>query len=173
MASNEAWERLERSLAAAIAKSPVRTTQPETPVATEPIVPKAIATESVTTEKPKLIRATRAARHKVKQQQPREGMKKPLAPADGNKRRGRAKPSSKEKENIAQQEDGIIVLDDGTVDVAEPSASAQPMEISQWAMLREYLDTRFSRLESQNAELKLQNERSSNRMQRLLSRMTS
>ena len=61
MAPNEAWERLERSLAAAIAKSPVRNTQPETPMAIESIVPKAIATEPITTEKPKLTRATRAA----------------------------------------------------------------------------------------------------------------
>ena len=68
-------------------------------------------------------RQTRAASHKVENQRLRRSMNskslsapKPLTSADGNRcKSSRAKPSDKEKENNAQREDGLVVLNDGTV----------------------------------------------------------
>ena len=64
-------------------------------------------------------RATRAIRHKAENQSLRQ---KALTPIAGNRRKSiRAKPSSKEKENVAQQQEGITVHDDGTVDITDVS----------------------------------------------------
>ena len=81
-------------------------------------------------------RATSAGRHKAEKQRLHQSMKSkssinPLAPVDGNKRRSRAKPSSKEKKNITQQEENIIVLDDGTVEVMD-TARESTVEPAQW-----------------------------------------
>ena len=72
-------------------------------------------------------RATRAARHKVEHQQLRRAMNpKALAPTDGNKRKsGRGKPSSKEKENAAQQAEGITVDEEGNVILSDTLTGSQ------------------------------------------------
>ena len=68
-------------------------------------------------------RPTRAATHRAENQRLRRSMNpknlaspKPLTPTDGNRRKSsRVKPSDKAKENNAQQEEGIIVHEDGTI----------------------------------------------------------
>ena len=116
-----------------------------------------------TVEKSSTTRATRAIRHKAEHQSLRQSISapNPLALTDGNRRKSsRAKPSDKERENIAQQQEGITVHDDGTVDITVTDTSEQSVDgpaLSQWAMLEKYLDAKFSNLERQNAEIIQQN----------------
>ena len=51
----------------------------------------------------------------------------PLTPVDGNRRpkSGRVKPSRKEKENMAQAQERIAILDTESVDVIDTSGLAE------------------------------------------------
>ena len=163
---HEAWERLERHLATIMAAKPIQpapvATEPiaTEPMATEPMATEPMLTEPITIEKPKSTRTTRAAQHEVERQTLRQKKKislKPFGPTDGNKRKSRAKPSSKEKENIAQQEAGITVLDDGTVDIMDTSEPSMDGGLIQWSMVKEYLDAKFLNMEQKYGKLEQQN----------------
>ena len=107
---------------------------------------------------------TRSALHNDKRQRLRRAMSpknskssQPLTPTDGNRRKsGRAKPSEKVKENIAQRREGIAGSDDGAetssdiiqvMDTAEEGARDIPMQQSS---IEQYLKA----ILSQNNELK-------------------
>ena len=93
----------------------------------------------------------------------------PLTPADGNRRPrgGRAKPSRKEKENMAQAQEGITVSDAESVDVMDISGSAEQIvqtrgkDAGQLQWLVGYLEGKFAsrqqKLEQRNKELAQQN----------------
>ena len=87
------------------------------------------ATQLISSSCPVVQRPIRAATHKDENQRLRRSMNskklaspKPLTPTDGNRRKSsRVKPSDKAKENNAQQEEGIIVHEDGNISVADAS----------------------------------------------------
>ena len=117
-----------------------------------------------TVEKSNATRATRAIRHKAENQALRQSISSlnPLTPTDGNRRKSsRAKPlTNKEKDNVAQQQEGITIHDDGTVDIVDVNASKQPTDgsiLSQWSIIQQYLDSKFLNLERQNEEIHRQN----------------
>ena len=87
----------------------------------------------------------------------------PLTPADGNKRKsGRVKPSSKEKENRAQQAEGFTVDKEG--DISLPEMSVGPIDEQEEQGITDILQMKFSRvmdhltgLSQQVAEVSQQN----------------
>ena len=93
----------------------------------------------------------------------------PLTPVDGNRRpkSGRAKPSRKEKENMAQAQEGITISDAESVDIMDTSGSAEKIvqtrgkDAGQLQWLVEYLEGKFAsmqqKLEQRNKELAQQN----------------
>ena len=79
----------------------------------------------------------------------------PLTPVDGNRRpkSGRAKPSRKEKENMAQAQEGITISDAESVDVMDILGSAEQIvqtrgkDAGQLQWLVEYLEGKFASMQ--------------------------
>ena len=97
-----------------------------------------------------LLYSFAAQTYKAENQRLRQNSKgasslKPLAPTDGNRRTSsRAKPlTAKEKENVAQQQEGVTVLDNGTVEVMDTSGTDNAAT-AVWLTMRQYLDDRLS-----------------------------
>ena len=87
---------------------------------------------------------------------------KPLTPTDGNRRKSsRVKPSDKAKENNAQQEEGIIVHEDGTILVADASEAMDTADEGQGEDITPLMSNEWyiKAIYQQNVSSKQQNDR--------------
>ena len=121
---------------------------------------------------PNTTRSTRAIRHKAehllrrqiesrylsRQKMSPKSTQELLTATDGSRRKSsRVKPSSKEKKNIAQRQEGIIDLEDGMMDAMDMSEDAASQDVPQW--FKKFLETQASdqrQRRQENEELKQQ-----------------
>ena len=84
----------------------------------------------------------------------------PLLSISGNRRKSnRAKPSQKERDNIAQQQEGLTVHEDGTIKVMDTSEESTNTEVIQWLVKTlAAQDAAIVQLKQHCEKIELQNE---------------